>query len=153
MRTKKHVSSAEIQPNLTPMIDVVFNLLIFFVVTIQFSELDMEAGVMLPSSTAAEQKDYTDFRNVVVNIVNPDNPTFMVMHRAFTMQELTEYLKECRQAATDQNQSLNLILRADKEIPYDEVARVMLCGCNAEIQTWWIQTDVSDRLAANAVVP
>jgi biopolymer transport protein ExbD len=48
-----------------------------------------------------------------------------------------------RQAALDDGQKMNVILRADRKIPYEDVARVMLAAGGAEIQGWWIQTDTS----------
>jgi biopolymer transport protein ExbD len=130
--------------NMTPMIDIVFNLLIFFVLTAQFVVLEIE-DVILPPSLTAELKDYTTYRNVVVNIISPEQPSIVVMGRTFTYQELTAHLKELRQAALADGQQMNVILRADRKIPYENVALVMLAAGGAEIQGWWIQTDISQR--------
>ena len=130
--------------NMTPMIDIVFNLLIFFVLTAQFVVLEIE-DVTLPPSLTAELKDYTAYRNVVVNIVKPEAPAIVVMGRTFNYFELTEHLKMLRQSALADGQQMNVILRADRKIPYEDVARVMLAAGGAEIEGWWIQTDISQR--------
>jgi len=144
MRRAKPESSGAVTFNMTPMIDIVFNLLIFFVLTAQFASLEVEE-VVLPPSTTAELMDYTNYRNVVVNIVRPEAPSIVVMGRTFNYLELTEHLKMLRRSALDDGQQMNVILRADRKIPYEDVARVMLAAGGAEIQGWWIQTDTTSK--------
>jgi biopolymer transport protein ExbD len=67
------------------------------------------------------------------------------MGRTFNYFELTAHLKELRQAALADGQQMNVILRAHRKIPYEDVARVMLAAGGAEIEGWWIQTDISQR--------
>jgi len=144
MKKKKSLGSGAVTFNMTPMIDIVFNLLIFFVLTAQFAVLEVEE-VVLPPSTTAELKDYTTYRNVVVNVCHPDNPVIVVMGRTFNYMELTEHLKMLRQSAQADGQQMNVILRADRKMPYEDVARAMLAAGGAEIQGWWIQTDIGDK--------
>jgi biopolymer transport protein ExbD len=138
MRYKKPESTGVVSVNMTPMIDMVFNLLIFFILTSQFVKLDIEE-VKLPISQTAELKDYTSFRNVVINVVNPDNPSIVVMSRTYTPPELTELLKGLHEEPG--NEEMNVILRADENIPYEDVARVMLATGAAKIMGWWITTE------------
>jgi biopolymer transport protein ExbD len=142
MKICRATGSGAISINFTPMIDIVFNLLIFFVLTAQFASLEVE-DVVLPPSLTAEPKDYTSYRNVVVNIVRPESPSIVVMSRTFNYMELTEHLRMLRQAALADGQQMNVILRADRKIPYEDVARVMLAAGGAEIQGWWIEADIS----------
>lgn len=141
MRFKKPESTGVVSVNMTPMIDMVFNLLIFFILTAQFAKLEIEE-VVLPLSTTSTPKDYSIYRNVVINIVNPDSPQVIVMGRTFTMPELTEHLKMLHESA--EGRQMNVILRADAEVPYEDVARVMLSTGAAEIQGWWITTEIDD---------
>ena len=67
MRLKKPERTGVVSINMTPMIDCVFNLLIFFVLTAQFVKLEIE-DVVLPISTTAEFKDYTEYKNIIINI-------------------------------------------------------------------------------------
>ena len=149
MKRLKPSGSGAVSFNMTPMIDITFNLLIFFVLTAQFVVLEIE-DVVLPPSLTAELKDYTSYRNVVVNICHPEQPAIVVMGRTFNYQELTEHLKMLRQAALADGQQMNIILRADRKIPYENVALVMLAAGGAEIQNWWIQTDIGDKDKAGA---
>jgi len=142
VRIKKPEGTGVVSVNMTPMIDMVFNLLIFFILTSQFAKLEIEE-VVLPPSWTAVNKDYTLFRNVVINIVSPDNPHIVVFGQTLTLDELTEVLKE-RKADVKSSETMNVILRADAEIPYEEVARAMLATGRAQIQGWWIQTEIED---------
>jgi len=128
--------------NMTAMIDLVFNLIIFFILTTIFVQLETEQ-VVLPMATTAEVKDYTEYRNVVINIVDPPpkTPRIMVFHREYTPAELTEYLRD-RKASAGKDEKLNIILRADAMVPYEDVARVMLAAGSARIEGWWITTEV-----------
>jgi len=138
MRLKKPESTGLVSFNMTPLIDIVFNLLIFFVLTAQFVKLEIE-DVVLPISTTSEFKDYTQYKNIVINIVNPDNPQIVVFGQVRTPLELTEQLKQFR--GDTSSESTNVILRADADIPYEDVARVMLATGAAEIRGWWITTE------------
>lgn len=135
--------------NMTPMIDIVFNLIIFFILTSQFTRLETEE-VVLPTSITAVSKDTTTFRNVVINIVNPDSPTVIVFGQKVDHQirgvenELTQLLKS-RKASLASGETMNVILRADAEVAYEEVARVMLAAGAAQIQGWWITTEIEKK--------
>jgi biopolymer transport protein ExbD len=144
MKKMKSSGSGAVTFNMTPMIDIVFNLLIFFVLTAQFVVLEIE-DVVLPPSMMAEVKDYTNYRNVVVNVCHPDQPAIVVMGHTYNYFELTDHLKMLRAAALAEGQQMNVILRADRKIPYEDVARAMLAAGGAEIQGWWIQTDIGDK--------
>jgi biopolymer transport protein ExbD len=143
MKIRKPTSTGVVSVNMTPMIDMVFNLLIFFILTSQFAQLETE-DVVLPPSTTATIKDYTEFRNIVINIVNKDGAgEIIVFRRPFTPPELTEHLKQLKESAV--GRIMNVILRADADVPYEDVARVMLAAGAAEIQGWWITTEIEKK--------
>jgi biopolymer transport protein ExbD len=143
MRSKKAEATGVVSVNMTPMIDMVFNLLIFFILTSQFAQLDTEE-VTLPLSTTATTKDYNEFFNVVINIVNKDGAgEIMLLHQPYTPQDLTEHLIELKESA--KGRAMNVILRADADVPYEDVARVMLAAGRAQIQGWWITTEIEKK--------
>ncbi len=144
---KDHASTGAVSFNMTPMIDIVFNLLIFFILTSQFSQLEIEQ-VTLPLSMAAENKETDEYLNVVINLTNPDNPQCVVSGQPYDYlvreepNELTRLLMSRKERAA--GRPLNVILRADEMIPYEAVASVMLAAGRAEIEGWWITTDIAD---------
>ncbi len=151
MAQKKHVGSGAgaVSMNMTPLIDIVFQLLIFFVLTTQFQQLAIET-VTLPMSIAATPKDPFQYRNVIINVVNPDNPEVRVMGQPVAYgvlevdNELSLLLKARKATILETGEKLNVILRADEMIPYEVVASVMLAAGRAEIQGWWITTDIEE---------
>jgi biopolymer transport protein ExbD len=147
MRTPRPPTTGVVSVNMTPMIDMVFNLLIFFILTAQFTKLEVE-NVVLPPSIMATNKDYTIYRNVVINIVNKDGAgEIIVMGQPRTPGELTEYLKSIHE---DVASPMNVILRADADVPYEDVARAMLATGNAQIQGWWITAEIEKEKGKKA---
>jgi len=141
--------SGAVSMNMTPLIDIVFQLIIFFLLTSQFQQLEIET-VVLPMSIAATPKDPFQYRNVVINVVNPDNPEVVVMGQTMDYRviegdnELSKYLKDRKAAEMEGGEKLNVILRADEMICYEVVASVMLAAGRAEIEGWWITTDIEE---------
>jgi biopolymer transport protein ExbD len=60
-----------------------------------------------------------------------------------TPQEITDHLKELKESA--EGRQMNVILRADAEVPYEDVARVMLAAGSAQIQGWWITAEIEKK--------
>ncbi len=153
-RVKKAQGTGAVRFNMTPLIDIVFLLIIFFMLVSQFTKLELEQ-VELPVAKTATPIDYGRFRNVVINIKNPDDPEVWIMGKPIDSSisagipnsELTQYLQsfvsESGEAAGERK--LNVILRADAMIPYEDIARVMLCAGAAKIEGWWITTDIPDE--------
>ncbi len=149
-RKKKRESAGAgaVSFNMTPMIDIVFNLIIFFILTSQFTQLEIEQ-VNLPVSMAAKPKDVGEYRNVVINLVDPDDPKCVIFGQQVDYlvregdNELSAMLKEFK--ASSKGKPLNVILRADEMIPYEAVASVMLAAGRAQIEGWWITTEVAEQ--------
>jgi len=151
MKLPKASGQGVVSVNMTPMIDMVFNLLIFFILTSQFAQLETEE-VVLPLSTTATTKDYTEFFNVVINIVNKDGAgEIILLRQPYTPQDLTEHLIELKESA--KGRVMNVILRADADVPYEDVARVMLAAGRAQIQGWWITTEIEKKEDARLGAP
>jgi biopolymer transport protein ExbD len=142
MKLVKTSGNGEIGFNMTPAISVIFNLLMFFVLTAQFSALEME-DVNLPVSVTAEPKEYGETQSIFINIVHPDAPVVMVGGKEVSDADLTEMLKDRSRKAKDLNETLIVILRADENVAYADIARVMLAAGRAEIPGWWIEADIS----------
>ncbi|KPK48910.1 MAG: hypothetical protein AMK72_05785 [Planctomycetes bacterium SM23_25] len=148
-KRRQGAGTGAVSMNMTPMIDIVFQLIIFFLLTSQFQQLEIEQ-VVLPMSIAATVKDPFEYHNVVINVVNPDNPEVVVMGRPVNYlvidgdNELSALLKNRKASVQETGGKLNVILRADEMTPYEVVASVMLAAGRAEIQGWWITTDIEE---------
>jgi biopolymer transport protein ExbD len=123
--------------NLTPMIDVVFLLIIFFMVGTKFSELERKIGLRVPevsdrgALTAAPEKK-------VVNVYQDGGITLDRL--PVTLQELTEQLA----AARSQYPDLGVLVRGDAQGEFQRVAEVL----NACKQAGIRELGISVRLIA-----
>jgi len=117
MPLKTHVDE---QPtlNLTPMIDVVFLLIIFFMVGTKFTELERKIGLKVPevsdsgALTAAPEKK-------VVNVYHDGKVTLDRV--PVTLEELTRRLA----AARSQYADVGVMIRGDGQGPFQRVAEVL----------------------------
>jgi len=109
--------------DLTPMMDMVFNLLIFFMVVSQFANDERELKVQLPEGTMAMPLTAKP-REIFVNI--DEVGRFSIRGQTLTVSQLGEMLV---QAAGDNPATQTVIIRADKRVPWDYVAAAMrLCN-------------------------
>jgi biopolymer transport protein ExbD len=109
--------------DLTPMMDMVFNLLIFFMVVSQFANDERELKVQLPEGTAAMPLTAKP-REIFVNIDAAGRYT--IRGQALSVDELGRMLVL---AAGDNPLTQTVIIRADKRAAWDYVATAMrLCN-------------------------
>ena len=136
--------------NLLPMIDVMVNLLIFFLVASKFSndEREMNAKLEVPEVAAAQPLSMTS--KVVVNVErdegSPDGYArpYMIQGKRYREKELELILIQERQKNPDRS----VEIRADGKMPWEYVARVMgLCN-KAEIKTYTATAQVREEKAA-----
>jgi len=107
--------SEEVFINLTPLIDVVFLLLIFFMVTTTFTSIRYGIRVNLPKTTTPEQKVE---ENVVISITK-DNKIYLGK-KWVREEELVPLLK--REIKKKGN---FVVINADKDVKHGKVVRVM----------------------------
>lgn len=108
--------------NLTPMIDVTFQLLIFFLVATRFAEEEREMNVQLP--TASEAQPLTSRpRELLINI--DDQGRYFVSGQPLTLDQLDPLL---RQASVNNPARQSVVLRADRRCRWQSVVAAMnLC--------------------------
>ena len=105
--------------NLTPLIDVVFLLLIFFMVTTTFDR-HAKLKVSLPESSAKITQQQGD--SLVLSIDAKGN--YFINDRQVVNQSL-DTLKQALQKVVSGNTDMALVLRADANTPHKAVVRAM----------------------------
>ncbi|MEE3002220.1 MAG: biopolymer transporter ExbD, partial [Planctomycetota bacterium] len=110
MRFSSGTKSRELLVELTPMIDVVFLLIIFFMVTSEFAR-DVRAEVELPK-LPGEQREENEEAGVVVNIDENGNIILSVSEEPVTLEELRKQLQVF--FITDNSTEQRVLLRADR---------------------------------------
>ena len=114
-----HRSAESVDVNLTPLIDVVFLLLIFFMVSTTFDR-HAKLKVQLPSAEAKMQQQTKD--PVVLSI--DAKGKYYINDRQVVNTQLNT-LKAALQKTVENNPDITLLLRADGRTPHQSVVRAM----------------------------
>lgn len=105
--------------NITPLIDVVFLLLIFFMVSTTF-ERESEIEIMLPEATA-DAKVADEF---VLQVTVDAEGTFYVNSKRVINTQLETLMKAMKEVAGDREDP-PIVLSADAKTPHQSVITVM----------------------------
>ncbi|MGB7326286.1 MAG: biopolymer transporter ExbD [Rubripirellula sp.] len=120
--------------SLTPLIDVVFLLLIFFLVTSEFEDEERRLDIVLPSATSAVPMTAKP-REVVVDI---DAEGAVYIGGKPTSIELLQSLLESAVANNPTNQTV--VIRADRQATFQPVVNVMDVCNRAGISDYSVTT-------------
>lgn len=113
--------------NMTPLIDVVFQLLIFFLVSSHLSKQEAQMALPLPSAmTGAEAAAEDERPRVTLNVLS--DGSLVLVGRHIAVAELGERLQV---VVAEQGPEVELRVRADREVPYRHVEPVLLASSRA----------------------
>lgn len=118
MKFRDYHSQAPSDLELAPMIDVVFLLLIFFIVTWQFARFERDMDISVP---AAEQADNTKktVGEIILNV--REDGTVILNGATVTSPELLSRLRAISEAYPDQA----VILRGDSQADFQHIIGVL----------------------------
>jgi len=153
MNLNKHDPETEMDMDMTPMIDVVFLLIIFFMVITDMTQQDLEELQLPVAINATADKPKPDEFRPVVNIkvdgsiwvkrrmyFDPENPDDYKELRGFLTDVADKMKKEEGGVLPDEA----LLVRADMNTPFKYVQKVMeQCGYKG-IQIWKVQLAASE---------
>jgi biopolymer transport protein ExbD len=112
--------------DMTPLIDVVFLLLIFFMIISVFNDMERKAEVELPVGYQARIAKNVAKERMIVNI--EQNGTIVLFNQDMTMsqfrQKLQKYSAGLKKLA-EQSGAAPIVVRGDKECPYEHVKKVL----------------------------
>ena len=116
-RNKKH---APLEISLTPMIDVVFLLLIFFMVTTTFSK-ETQIKVQLPQAEGQTAENHKQEHVLMVTI--DKSGQYFINDKALNDSSLANLTKEL--TAISSNKKIPLIINADANAPVQAAIHVL----------------------------
>jgi biopolymer transport protein ExbD len=119
---------------MTPMIDIVFLLMIFFLVASKLDQDDRSLDVILPQASAAKPLT-SQPREFVINIDRTGN--YFAGARPVRLEELADLLV---QSAADNPRRQTVILRADEETAHKFVVAAMDACVRAGIDDYQVQS-------------
>lgn len=118
---------------MTPLIDMVFLLLIFFLVATTFHQEEREMQIALPIAQSSGPIS-TVLRELIVNV--DEAGTIYVSGRVTTPAELTGMIER----ALEQNPKQKVTVRGDRHTAYDNVVKVLDICKGAGIQEPYLDT-------------
>ena len=123
---------------LTPMIDVVFLLMIFFLVASKLEEADRYIDVVLPKASAARPLTSRP-SEFIINIDREGR--YYVGAKPTTLDELGAAL---RQAGADNPQRQKVVVRADENVQHRFVVGAMNACVQAGIEDYQVQSATNE---------
>lgn len=121
--------------NVTPLIDIIMCLIIFFLLVGHIAKAASVKGIKIPSAkNGRDMRDKSD--QLIINLVPPvggygDNavPSILIWSNQIPESELAGYLRKQK----SENPKMKVVLRADRSIPYKFVAPVLISCAQAHI--------------------
>lgn len=128
-----------IEPDMTPMIDIVFQLLTFFMVVINFENTKADERVKLPKDLLAKPPEVKPAEELVLNVgfdrdlsgrKLSDEPIVFYAGEKFTINNFGPLLEQEKRLAEAKGgkgaiDETTVILRADSEVPTGKVQELI----------------------------
>ena len=126
-------TAANAEPNLTPMLDLVFQLITFFMLVNNFSAAALDLTLKLPVVGSAQPVDTEGTEELLVLNIDKDGRLMQYGFPKDVEQYIAGEAKVSREAAKQKNPNIKVgddlpgtvVLRADKETPFKQLNNVI----------------------------
>lgn len=134
------------EPNLIPLLDLVLQLIMFFMITVNFVNTDhINAEILLPEAQTAVPLDQPDEKLIFMNL-NKDGQLVGTLSHLKTRQRVLEFLRDekefedrkAKQAGKKEGR-LTVVVRAHKEARYRDVWSLLHTCTEAGIKKWQLR--------------
>lgn len=119
MQTRRKRTWASLVVNMTPLIDVVFLIIIFFIVMINFSEMHIRK-VNLPKADEARQSLEAKDQKITIAIKADD--IIFLQRKKINIDDLADAISKGHKRP----EQMTVQIRADMDIPYEVLKKVMI---------------------------
>ena len=132
MRVPSNLSRGSVGFNMTPMIDVVFLLIIFFLVSSHLARQEIQLELDLPAAASGRADEESDVRRVVVNVIHqaPPERRIQVGGHVMDLDQLARLIRYERQRTPD---ALEFRIRTDRRVPYRRIEPILLACQDAGV--------------------
>jgi biopolymer transport protein ExbD len=138
MRTPTFSRSARSGINMTPMIDVVFLLIIFFLVSSHLARQDATLPVSLPVAASADEDPSLSSSRITLTVTDDG-----AMHLGGQPLALDQLPSRLATAIRSYGGDIEVRLRASRVLPYRQVEPIMVACARAGV--WNVTFAVFDR--------
>lgn len=126
---KKDLKPQCISLNMTPMIDIVFLLIIFFLVSSNLIQQDVSMELDLPGATTGGAVDATDTKKITINI--PRAGSVLLGSQPVQRDQLREHFLGL---AKNRKEEMELRIRTNKDVPFGEVEPLLVLAAQCGFQ-------------------
>lgn len=137
MRAPSLSARGTVRWNMTPMIDVSFLLIIFFLVSSHLAQQEVQLELDLPEAASGEAFRADERRRIVFNIL-PDG-SVATGGETLAVSELEPLVRFEQQRDAD----LEVRIRADRQVPYGRVEPLLVACARAGV--WNVTFSVVER--------
>ena len=115
--------------NMTPMIDVVFLLIIFFLVSSNMARNESRMTIALPDALSGSRETADEgLRRIVINV--PEPGSMLLGTRPIKPEDLPDILEYER---TRSERPLSLIIRTQRSVPTGEIKPILVAAARAGV--------------------
>ncbi len=140
MRLRKRIQLHSYQIGIAPLIDVVFLLIIFFMVVSQFTQMEIEA-LDLPPAAQGERPSDPLKKQIILNVHQEGR--IQIDGQDHSVDSFEHLLQSKLQQTTPED--LRILIRADRQTPWRLVRPLMeACARNAIHQIHYAVTEDTD---------
>lgn len=130
MRIPSVIERSPVGINMTPLIDVVFQLLIFFLVSSHLAKQEAQMPLELPEAASGYESEMeTDRERVTLNVLG--DGALVLAGRRVDVAELPERLS---QLVSQAGREVELRVRGDRSVQYSTVEPVLLACARAGLR-------------------
>ncbi|HEU4394389.1 MAG TPA: biopolymer transporter ExbD [Planctomycetota bacterium] len=140
-----------VEMNMTPMIDIVFQLIIFLMVANDMSRKEIEDLTLPQAKHAQEDKGEKEKYRIIVNLLKNERkntPDLKVKGREMDLVQFQQFLKpeadRHREPDGPKASELYVLIRADKSSRWQDVQWVIQACCDPGIRVYKLQFATED---------
>jgi len=128
MRIPNTTQSRSLSFNLTPLVDVVFLLIIFFLVSMNLNQQEIQLDMLLPRAVTGDPQQLTGKKRIILNV--PAEGTLLVGSTPMAPAELRPFLQQQQQLAAGE---IEVHLRFNRDIPYRAIEPLLVHIAESDI--------------------
>lgn len=120
MRARVHSARLPVKLNLTPMIDVTFQLILFFLLAGHLAQQESSVELDLPLAQTGHKAMENSTRRIVINVTQ--DGTLILSGETIDLERLGRILSADRRTS----ETLEVRIRTDRRTPYGKIAPLLV---------------------------
>ena len=128
MRVPRTLRSGEAGINMTPMIDVVFQLIIFFLVSSHLAKQEVNLKLPLPEAASGETETDPNAPRLTVNVLG--DGSLLLAGRTIPAQEVRQRLRD---RLDELGPDVEVRIRSHRDVPYESVEPLLVACAKAGV--------------------